>query len=378
MLRGSGVKWENDASLIPSDLETKLEGMRRMFQAQQRGVERARQEVGGSSRVMHAIEINKLYAYKDDRYQTMMELNVPCLLSDVVTHCRGDLVSWSAYDGIFGKVRDDFPIGLARGIEVIEAYINPTGYCNKLPVQIGEIARDENGWYKQTDAVLRNFHEKLAGLARYKNIQAYIERFRSAKIYAKSCYDTDENLIWLTTSAKPGTGKTVFTANMAIVSAFDTDETVLLVDMSNNIKDSISSALELSDKKGILDYLSGNAAFDEILYKTKYDNLTVIPRGNLPDNFKGSVFQSTKIRDMFKIIRQRFNLTMMEIPDILSNADSVAIIPETDGVFATVNMYYSKRGPLKAGIEKIQKDKVIGCIANYVEFWIPAWLYKWV
>ncbi len=211
-----------------------------------------------------------------------------------------------------------------------------------------------------------------------KNIQAYIERFRSAKIYAKSCYDKDENLIWLTTSAKPGTGKTVFTANMAIVSAFDTDETVLLVDMSNNISDSISSGLDLSDKKGILDYLSGNATFEEVLYKTKYDNLTVIPRGNLPDNFKGSIFQSAKIRDMLQIIRKRFNLTMMEIPDILSNADSIAIIPETDGVFATVNMYHSKRGPLKAGMEKVQQDKFIGCIANYVEFWIPKWLYKWI
>jgi len=211
-----------------------------------------------------------------------------------------------------------------------------------------------------------------------RNIQAYIERFRSAKIYAKSCYDTDENLIWLTTSAKPGTGKTVFTTNMAIVSAFDTDETVLLIDMSNNIKDSISSALDLDEKKGILDYLSGNATFEEILYTTKYDNLTVIPRGTLPDGFKGSIFQSAKIREMLEVIRKRFNLTMMEIPDILSNADSIAIIPETDGVFATVNMYYSKRGPLKAGMEKVQKDKFIGCIANYVEFWIPTWLYKWI
>lgn len=173
MLRGSGVKWESDPSLIPLDLETKLEGMRRMFHAQQRGIERARQENWGSSRVMHAIEINKLFAYKDSKYQTMMELNVPCLLSDVVTHCRSDLVSWSAYDGIFGKISNDFPIGLAKGIEVIESYINPTGYCNKLPVQIGEIAFDENGWYKYTDTRLKDHHEKLAGLARYKNIQAY-------------------------------------------------------------------------------------------------------------------------------------------------------------------------------------------------------------
>jgi len=211
-----------------------------------------------------------------------------------------------------------------------------------------------------------------------RNIQAYIERFRSTKIYAKSCYDTNDNLIWLTTSAKAGTGKTVFTANMAIVSAFDTDETVLLIDMSNNMTDSISSGLGLAGKKGILDYLSGNASFEEILYTTTYDNLTVIPRGTLPDNFKGSVFQSSKIKDMLKTIREKYNLTMIEIPDVLSNADSIAIIPETDGVFATVNLYYSKRGPLKAGIEKIQQDKVIGCIANYAEFWIPSWLYKWI
>lgn len=176
MLRGSGVNWENDPSLIPSNLEIMLEGMRRMFQARQRGVERAREEVGGSARVMHAIEINKLYTYKNNKYQTMMELNVPCLVSEVVTHCRLDLVSWSAYDGIFGNVKEDFPIGLGKGIEVLETYLNPTGYCQKLPVQIGEIGFNENPKYRPsglTDSLLKDYYERLAGLARYKNIQAF-------------------------------------------------------------------------------------------------------------------------------------------------------------------------------------------------------------
>ena len=211
-----------------------------------------------------------------------------------------------------------------------------------------------------------------------RNIQAYIERFRSANIYSNSCYEGDDNLIWLTTGAKPSTGKTVFTTNLAIVSAFDTEESVVLIDMSNNAKDSISSIFNLSDQKGIMDYLSGNATMEEISHKTQYESLTVIPRGELPVNFKGSIFQSSMVRKLFTTLRESYNLSMIEIPDVLSNADSVAIIPETDGVFATMKLYYNKRGPLKAGIEKIQHDKVIGCIANYVEFWIPSWIYKWI
>lgn len=176
MLRGSGVLWEDNPALIPSNLDTMLEGMRRMFMARQRGVERARNEVNGTGRVLLAVEINKLFSYKNGAYRTMMELNTPSLTADLLPHCRLDRVSWSSYDGIWLNQMNNFPIGLSNGIDILASYINPTYYNTKLPVMIGEIGFNENPPYRPTgltDELLKDFHERLAALARYKNLSAY-------------------------------------------------------------------------------------------------------------------------------------------------------------------------------------------------------------
>lgn len=176
MLRGEGVLWEDNATLIPANVENRLEGMRRMFMSRQRGVERARREVNGTGRVMHAIEANKLFTNRNGVYKTMMELNTPCLIADVFPHCKLDMVSWSSYDGIWLNQVNDFPIGISNGIDIFSSYINPTYYTQKLPVQIGEIGFNENPPYRPaglTDTLLKDYYERLAALARYKNLSAY-------------------------------------------------------------------------------------------------------------------------------------------------------------------------------------------------------------
>ncbi len=176
MLRGSGVLWENDPSLIPANIEIMLEGMRRMFMVRQRGVERARNEVAGTGRVMLAVEANKLFAYKDGEYKSMMKLNTPSLVADVFPHMKLDMVSWSSYDGIWFNRETEFPIGLNNGIDIFASYINPTGYNLKNPVMLGEIGFNENLPYRPsglTNGLLNDYYERLAALARYKNIFAY-------------------------------------------------------------------------------------------------------------------------------------------------------------------------------------------------------------
>lgn len=144
MLRGQGVKWEDDASLIPADVDLQIAGMIKMFRARQRGVERAREEVTSTqARVAHAIEMNKLWEIDNGQRVTMMDLNVPSLSGDVLSHVRTDMTSWSAYDGVWMEDLDNFPIGLWKGTEILEYYQNNTGYLDQT-VQIGEFGINEN------------------------------------------------------------------------------------------------------------------------------------------------------------------------------------------------------------------------------------------
>jgi hypothetical protein len=151
MLRGQGVNWEGNPSLIPDDVDWKIEGMARLFRARQRGTERARNEhTTTNAKVFHAVEFNKLWMQKNGIRITMMQNNTPSVLGNVIPSTRLDLSSWSAYDG--GWFNGNNPLGHAmwKGLEVARYYTNETKELNsEFPVQIGEFGMNENPPYYQ-------------------------------------------------------------------------------------------------------------------------------------------------------------------------------------------------------------------------------------
>ncbi|WP_439130898.1 T9SS type A sorting domain-containing protein [Polaribacter sp.] len=169
MLRGQGVNWEDNASLIPDDIEWLTEGMARLFRARQRGVERARNEhTNATAKVFHAIEFNKMWMLKNGNRITMIENNTPSVIENVIPHTRIDLSSWSAYDGDWENT--DFPLGHAmwRGLEIARYFTTETKELDSsFPVQIGEFGINENPPFNgdNTEAVLHDKYGKFIGVA---------------------------------------------------------------------------------------------------------------------------------------------------------------------------------------------------------------------
>ncbi len=169
MLRGQGVLWEQDSSLIPDDVQWIVEGMARMFRARQRGTERARDEYSNAiANVFHGIEFNKLWWNDNGTRKTMMDSDIPCVIADVVSKTRLDITSWSAYDG--GWTNNDNPHGHAmwKGLEMARYFTNETKAINRdFPVQIGEFAINENPPYNgnNTQSVIENRYGRYIGVA---------------------------------------------------------------------------------------------------------------------------------------------------------------------------------------------------------------------
>lgn len=168
MLRGLGVNWENNPSLIPDNLNWSIEGMARVFRARQRGTERARGEfLNANAKVFHCIEFNKLWMPSGDRI-TMMENGTPCVVANVVPLTRVDLTSWSAYDA--GWQNNDNPHGHAmwKGLEMARYFTTETGDLESdFPVQIGEFAINENPPYNgaNTESLIQERYDSYIGVA---------------------------------------------------------------------------------------------------------------------------------------------------------------------------------------------------------------------
>jgi len=169
MLRGEGVLWENDAALIPDDVEYRTEGMARMFRAIQRGMERAKSEFpNATAKVFNAIEFNKMWMLLNGQRITMMDNNTPSVLENVVPHTRVDLTSWSAYDGGWTNTQNPEGHAMWKGIQIAKYFTTQTGQVqHNTPVQIGEFAINENPPYSgnNTNTVIRQRYGRYIGVA---------------------------------------------------------------------------------------------------------------------------------------------------------------------------------------------------------------------
>lgn len=169
MIRGEGVNWENNPSLIPDDVDWITEGMARLVRARQRGTERARNELSGSTaKVFYGTEFNKLWTNATGSYMTMMDNGIPSVLENVIPHTRTDLSSWSAYDG--GWTNGSNPDGhsMWKGLEIARYFTTETGDLpSNCPVQIGEFGINENPPFNgtNTESVIRNRYGRYIGVA---------------------------------------------------------------------------------------------------------------------------------------------------------------------------------------------------------------------
>lgn len=169
MLRGEGVLWEQNSSLIPDNVNWEIEGMARMFRARQRGTERARNEyTDANAKVFHAIEFNKLWWEDNGVRKTMMESNVPSVLGEVVPKTRLDMSSWSAYDGLWTNGSNPHGHAMWKGLEIAKYFTTETGEVPfSTPVQIGEIGINENPPFNGNNdqTVIENRYGKYIGVA---------------------------------------------------------------------------------------------------------------------------------------------------------------------------------------------------------------------
>lgn len=169
MLRGEGVDWDGNPSLIPDDVAWMTDGMARLVRARQRGTERARNEFpNAKAKVFYAVEFNKLWYQKNGSFNTVMDYGTPSVLGDVISNARLDLTSWSAYDGAW--TNSEHPVGhsMWKGLEIARYHTTQTGdLAVNCPVQIGEFAINENPRYNSTvtESGIRSRYGRYIGVA---------------------------------------------------------------------------------------------------------------------------------------------------------------------------------------------------------------------
>ena len=162
-LRGGtqpSAKWKEAG--VPADASIRVKNMIDWVTARQKGVDRARNEIGITNcKVYHAIEVNRVFDGLE---------GIPTLTTDVLPKVKVDMVSWSSYDG-----RTPDGLLMFKGIDIIRQYLVPTSFMNgKKVVFIGEVGRPEN-IENQTRESIREFWDLNMGVYLAQNIPYIIQ-----------------------------------------------------------------------------------------------------------------------------------------------------------------------------------------------------------
>jgi len=143
-------------------------------------------------------------------------------------------------------------------------------------------------------------------------------------------------------SPNASAGSTLTAVNLAVSLSMESNQTVMLVDL-NLRNPGVAKTFGLDDiEYGIVDYIKGEQALENILINPGYERLVVLP--SLPmQGFSSEVLSSPEMNRVVNELVDRYpsRLIVFDLPCVLDNDDALVFAPKCD---ATLNHTCEKLG----------------------------------
>ncbi|NLW80489.1 MAG: polysaccharide biosynthesis tyrosine autokinase [Desulfovibrionales bacterium] len=171
-----------------------------------------------------------------------------------------------------------------------------------------------------------------------------------------------DNLIAVTSSVMHE-GKSITAINLAVSLASEYDHTVLLVDADLR-RPSVHTYMGLGKCKGLSDCLREGLDVRDVLVKTDFGKLSVLPGGTPVPN-PVELFSSEAVRLLFKEMKGRYadRYVIIDTPPVLPFAEARSIAGIADGVVLVVKEGEPSLGQIQETLQALD-DKVLGIVYN--------------
>ncbi len=134
------------------------------------------------------------------------------------------------------------------------------------------------------------------------------------------------------TSALEHEGKSLTCINLAISMA-QTGKSVLIIDADLR-RPMMKNVFGLRESQGLSEQLAGLSVPENegqiFACKTKYENLAVLPSGNIPPN-PAELLSSSRLHGIIEVLEPHFDYIFIDTPPIGAVTDTALLIPEVQG-----------------------------------------------
>jgi len=174
----------------------------------------------------------------------------------------------------------------------------------------------------------------------------------------------DRNLRSLVvTSSGPGEGKSMTTANLAVVMA-QQGRKVLLVDADLR-KPTVHYTFRLVNTEGLSNLLTKRAKLTDVLTKTDVDNLYVITSGPIPPN-PAELLSSRAMHELMTEALGIFDIIIFDTPPVLAVTDAQILSSQVDGTVLVVASGKTEKDAALEAKDLLQKSqaRILGVVLN--------------
>ncbi len=190
------------------------------------------------------------------------------------------------------------------------------------------------------------------------------EAFRTIKTRVQhSLADSDLPKLILVTSPAQSEGKSFVSSNLA-GSFAQSNKRTLLIDCDLR-RPTIHITMGVDKKPGLADYLSRKLKLDDIVKKTKINNLSFITSGTIPSN-PTEMFESKAFLNFLVEIKDFFDIIILDSPPIIAVVDSEILAKNVDGTILVISADKTENRLMKDAVDLIKRHKVVflGAVLN--------------
>ncbi|MDR0873765.1 MAG: polysaccharide biosynthesis tyrosine autokinase [Prevotellaceae bacterium] len=161
----------------------------------------------------------------------------------------------------------------------------------------------------------------------------------------------------LITSAESGDGKSFFSINLAGIYAMEKRK-VLLIDLDLR-KPSVGKSMSIENvKKGITNYIIGQASLEDILIEgDKQRPFDIILPGTIPPN-PGELVKSDRLKELLDNLRETYEYIIIDTSPIGLVGDSYALTFNSDVNLFIVRQEKTNKNFFKNVIEQVKQDNI--------------------
>jgi polysaccharide biosynthesis transport protein len=191
-----------------------------------------------------------------------------------------------------------------------------------------------------------------------------VESFRSLRMHI--IHAIRGQVCMAISSAAPGDGKSLVSANLAMSFAQAGFRTVL-VD-SDTRRGSLNETFGISKSAGFTEFLAGELKLDDVVHRTDHENLSVVPCGRRHQR-SPEFLASPKLQQLVETLKSTFDVVIFDTPPLAAGIDGYAVSAATGHLLMVLRIGKSDRRLAAAKLAVMHRLPVtiVGTVLNGVE-----------